>query len=138
MVEDPQVSEGFGASPIGDALDAARRLLAAADVEAARLRADAGQHAMRREQEAELLIAKARRVLEAAEARASVIVAAARSSAAAGPPVVDLRSDVDLTSVGLGPARRVGPGGNRFDSLLAAAIANAVDDAFPDRAQLTE
>jgi hypothetical protein len=140
MIEDPQVSEEIGRSPIGDALDAARRLLAAADVEAARLRADAEQQARRRELEAELLVAKARRLLEAAEARASVIVATARSSMAADLPDVDLRSDVDLTSVGLGPARRVGSGGNRFDSLLAAAIASAVGDAFPEHraAQLTD
>lgn len=129
MVEDSQITEGPGASPLGDALEASRRLLAAAQAEAARLCSEAQRNASRREMEAELLVAKARRLLEAAEARASVIVATARSSALAGPEVVDLRGDDDL------PPRspRTIPRATRFDSLLATAIANAVDDAFPDR-----
>lgn len=148
MVEDPQITEGLGASPLGDALEAGRRLLAAAEAEAARLRTEAQRHASRREMEAELLVAKARRLLEAAEARASVIVATARASALARADVVDLRGDADLAprwsprdvpraSRGdddLPPrSPRTVPRATRFDSLLATAIANAVDDAFPDR-----
>lgn len=133
MVEDPQVSERFRGSPIAGALEAARQLLALAEAEAATLRAEAEAHARRRTQEAELLVAKARRVLEAAEARAAVIVSTARSSVAA-EIVLDVRSEGDVLAVGPRPARRVAPGATRFDSLLATAITNAVHDAFPTTA----
>lgn len=133
MVEYPEFNEEFRGSPIADALDAARQLLALAEAEAATLRTEAEAHARRRSQEAELLVAKARRVLEAAEARAAVIVSTARSSVAA-EIVLDVRSEADVLAVGPRPARRATPRATRFDSLLATAIANAVDDAFPTTA----
>ena len=64
---------------VAGAMAAARLLLAAAEADATRLREDAVRYARQREQEAELLVAKARRVLSVAEERAAGIVVAART-----------------------------------------------------------
>jgi hypothetical protein len=48
---------------------AARELIVRAEEDAARIRAEADRYRRQREQEAELLVAKARRLLEVAEVR---------------------------------------------------------------------
>jgi hypothetical protein len=106
-----------------DPLAAATALLREAEVAAAAVRADADRYARRREHEADLVIAKARRVLGAAEAKASAIVTTARANA---HTVIDLDA-MAITSVG-GLSGAATP---RLDGMLATAIGNAVDDMFP-------
>jgi hypothetical protein len=115
-----------------EAYGAARELLEAAD-EAARLRrAEADRYAAQREREADLLIEKARRLLLAAEAKASVIIATAHALprlAVDDDLVIDLDSLAHVIAPGASVLR--GSASTRLDGLLAAAIAHAVDDAFP-------
>jgi hypothetical protein len=117
------------------AAGAVRELIDGAELDAGRTRADAARYARQRELEADLLVQKARRLLEAAEQMAAVIVATARTQVAA-PSEVEVDQVIDLDEVG----RIVAPdatvlGNNaspsRFDEMLASAIANAVTDAFP-------
>ncbi len=108
-----------------------------AEVEARGIRAEADRYARKREQEAELLLAKARRVLVAAEQKAAVIIATARSQVEDGS--IDLRDGEPADDIGrvIAPgASRLYLGGHpsRLDRMLAAAIAHAVDDTFPEEA----
>jgi hypothetical protein len=116
---------------LSETFAAARELLRAAEEDAARIRADADRYMRQREQEAELLVGKARRLLAMAEQRAVTIVAA--------------RDDdvIDLDAVEQPPAaaaadeqsprhlRPTAPSG--LDGILASAIAKAVDRSFSDR-----
>jgi hypothetical protein len=122
---------------VSDAIAAARDLLAAAEAEAASVRATADQYARQREQEAELLVAKARRLLSVAEEKAAGIVLAARSGSARDV-VIDLDAaaiTIPISELSGGEIRRIvaprraAPAG--FDDLLASAIASAVDRTFP-------
>ena len=131
-----RVEEPPGGAPTGvaSAMSAARELLAAAEVDAAGIRAEAHRYARQREQEAELLVAKVRRILSVAEEKAAGLLLAARSH---GPvldsdePVVSVPLD-DLTDDRLRrivAPRAASPMG--FDGRLASAIASAVDRTFP-------
>lgn len=127
---------GAGATiPADDATVAfavARDLLERAEADARRTLIEAERFAHQREQEAEQLLAKARRVLLAAEDKAAVILAVARAQAADGR--IDLTVwDDELGQVVAPGATRLARGGQtaRLDGMLAAAIAHAVDDAFP-------
>lgn len=120
-----------------DGFAGARELLERAQSDAQQARADAERYARLRQQEADLLVAKARRLLVAAEERAAVIIATARAQAADG--TIDLTLVGDDDEIG----RVVAPGASRLwrgehptrlDRMLAAAIAHAVDDAFPTEA----
>lgn len=117
-----------------DAVAGALALLRHAEEAAGRTRADADRYARQREHDADLLVAKARRLLVAAEEKAGVIVAVARSEAR---QVIDLDALAASSMAGLGQvvapgATTLSGGPTRLDSLLAAAIANAVDHAFHD------
>ncbi len=112
----------------------ARQLLEEAEAEVQRRHEHADHYARVRESEADLLIAKARRVLEAAEERAAVIVAVARAQR--GDVVIDLTDTDEFAQIGhffAGDAARLSRGGHRarLDGMLASAITHAVDDAFP-------
>lgn len=112
---------------VSEAYTAARELLRQAEDDAARIRADADRYRRQREQEAELLVGKARRVLALAEG----IAAAPR------PVVLDLDAPppVPLESRTLGGDPPIRPGSTRtrtgLDSILAAAVSNAIDRALP-------
>jgi hypothetical protein len=112
----------------------ARELLERAEADARRARADADRYVRLREQEAEMLVAKARRLLTAAEQKAAVIIATARVQVADGR--LDLTEPASEEEIGRvvapGAARlHVGHHATRLDRLLASAIAHAVDDTFP-------
>jgi hypothetical protein len=122
---------------------AARELLLGAEVEAARIRTDADRYARQRAQEAELLVAKARRLLGAAEEKAALILATARAGSPAAPPaepvavidltgtdpVVTVASDADSSRAGRGAPG--GPAPTELDRMLASAIAHAVEASLP-------
>lgn len=139
-----------GADPVvvTEAFTTARELLQGAEQEAAKIRYEAEQHARQREQEAELLVAKARRLLGAAEEKAVLIIAAARAqapTAAAGEAIVfEQLADLGAphphpSSMPAGratppPAETGAPPGaapSELDRILASAIASAVDAALP-------
>jgi hypothetical protein len=122
---------------VADAIAAARSLLETAEADAAAVRAAADHYARQREQEAELLVAKARRLLSVAEEKAAGIVTAARSGSARDV-VIDLDAaavTIPISELSGGEIRRIvaprraAPAG--FDDLLASAIASAVDRTFP-------
>ena len=76
-------------------------------------------------------MAKARRLLEAAEAKAAVIVATAQA-AAPGPALLDL-TDGALRRI-VAPDATVLPRGSlaaRIDEIVASAVAQAVEEARP-------
>jgi hypothetical protein len=108
-----------------------RELMERAAEEAEALRAEAARYARQREREADLLVGKARRVLAAAEARASVIIATAQFLPHLS---VDEVIDLDALAHVIAPGASVLQGAlpTRLDGLLASAIAHAVTDAFPD------
>jgi hypothetical protein len=117
---------------VSEAFGAARGLLDTAAADAAQRREDAERYARQREQEADLLVQKARRLLLAAEEKAAVIVATARQLALADDRVIDL----DALGGSRDPAAPDQDGiPSRLDELLASAISHAVSDAFaPDTA----
>jgi len=133
------VEGSSGADPVDvtSAFAAARDLLQGAELEAERTRSEADHYARQREQEAELLVAKARRLLVAAEERAAIIIATSRSQAAdpaamdAAPIVIaaGLEHPATTAESGAEGEDRALPG--QLDRMLAAAIARAVHDAFP-------
>lgn len=115
---------GTDTAVISDALTAARELLRSAEDDAARLRADVDRYVRQREQEAELIVAKARRLLAMAEARAASMDAGSASE------VVDLASPERTSSAPAAEAEpRPVPTG--IDGILASAIAKAFDQSFP-------
>jgi len=141
---------------VSDAYAAARELLLVAEDDAAQIRTDADRYLRRREQEAELLVAKARRVLTSAEDKAAAILARAREQAmvmlaaaesADAPAVAAAASEhvervtvIDLVaeevpeverSVPAWKAEGFNPDDTGLDRILASAISNAVQRAFP-------
>jgi hypothetical protein len=124
----------------GDAAEfgSERELVERAIAEARAAKADADRYVRQREQEADLLVAKARRVLVAAEQKAAVIISTARTQAADGTlDLTQLESaDDDIGRVIAPGASRlyVGNHPSRLDRMLASAISQAVDDTFADEA----
>ena len=112
----------------------ARELLERAEADARGARADADRYVRLREQEAEMLVAKARRVLTAAEQKAAVIIATARAQVADGTlDLTELGSDEEIGRVIAPGASRLylGDHPTRLDRMLASAIAHAVEESFP-------
>jgi hypothetical protein len=99
---------------VSETFAAARALLQQAEAEAARIRLDADRYLRQREQEAELIVAKARRVLTMAEERAITISTA--GPVAAPEPVVVL--DVDA------------PDRSGLDSIVASSVSRAIHRAL--------
>jgi len=106
-----------GASGVTEAYGAARDLLDRAAEDAARIRSDADRYHRQREQEAELLVAKARRLLTIAEQKAVVI-----GQTPHAPRVIEL-SAIDAPT--RESADRLLPTG--LDRMLKIAIARAFD-----------
>jgi hypothetical protein len=124
---------------VSEAFATARELLRRAEDDAARLRADADRYVRQREQEAELLVGKARRLLEVAEQTAAAI----ESGAVSGRPLAPrhLRVDpppaspaatvvLDLDAEAADSARQLR---SDLDRLLADAIGRAFDRSFGSR-----
>ena len=119
-----------GSLGVTEAYAAARDLLRRAEEDAARIRADADRYRRQREQEAELIVGKARRLLTMAELRAAapnpVVVDV-------DAPAVEIRDDDirpvvrDLDAVDRGSQRT--PSG--LDAILANAVSNAIHRALP-------
>jgi hypothetical protein len=121
---------------VSEAFATARELLRRAEDDAARLREEADRYVRQREQEAELLVGKARRLLAIAEQTAAAI----ESGAVAGPPPAPrhLRVDprpvspiapvvLDLDAEAADSALQLR---SDLDRLLADAIGRAFDRSF--------
>ena len=123
---DQETHSATDATVVTEAFATARELLQRAEEDAALIRADADRYRRQREQEAELLVGKARRLLLLAESKAAQITAAAPA-----PLVVD----VDAAAAEPGRADPVRAQGRRsrsqLDSILATAVSNAVHRALP-------
>lgn len=109
----------------------ARALIDEAEARAVEIVAAAERRARAREQDAELLVGRARRLLEVAEHKAALLVAEARR---AGPKVIDLTDAAPPLRVTAPPRVRSGSG---VEQLVAAAISQAVDEAFGPRRRAT-
>jgi hypothetical protein len=110
------------AAVVSQAYAAARDLLRQAEEDAARIRADADRYRRQREQEAELIVGKARRLLEMAEERATT----------PRPVAVDL--DAPLEPDPRAEELVAAPSGraeSALDAILATAVSNAVHRALP-------
>lgn len=116
-----QVAKGAepAASEVSDAYAAARELLRRAADDADGIRAEADLYSRRREQEVELLVAKARRLLEVAEEKA-----AAMAAGGPAPPALDLDALVAEED------ERAPAVPTALDQLLRSAIGRAVDKSF--------
>jgi hypothetical protein len=117
---------------VSEAYAAARALLERAEQDAARIRGEADRYRRQREQEAELLVAKARRLLAAAELRAaSISRAAATAPPAPNPGGGEAAMVVDLPAAeapeGDGQAHVIPTG---LDRMLQSAIERAVDGSY--------
>jgi hypothetical protein len=108
------------AAAVTEAYGAARELLDRAEEDAARSRSDADRYRRQREQEAELLVAKARRLLSVAEQKAVVIGQTPRA-----PRVIDLAAE---QAPDHGSADAIVPTG--LDSMLRSAITRAFDTSY--------
>src|SRR5688572_14190825 len=126
---------------LSETFAAARELLRTAEADAARIRADAERYVRQREQEAELLIGKARRLLAMAEQRAVAIVAERERDRSAGGGTggddavrtIDLDAAAEASPTADEPtaARHLrAPAPSGLDGILASAIARAVDRSF--------
>ena len=132
MAEATQGRTPVDAAAAREAYGIARELIDRATAEAEACRAEAARYARRREAEADLLLDKARRVLAAAEAKASVIIATAQFLPhLPGDTVIDLDALAHVIAPGASVLQ--GPS-SRLDGMLASAIAHAVTDAFPAEA----
>lgn len=133
MAEATQGRTPVDAAAAREAYGIARELIDRATAEAEACRAEAARYARRREAEADLLLDKARRVLAAAEAKASVIIATAQFLPhLPGDTVIDLDALAHVIAPGASVLH--GAPSSRLDGLLASAIAHAVTDAFPAEA----
>ena len=125
------------AALLSDAYATARELIRQAEEDAARIRVEADRYRRQREQEAELIVGKARRLLMMAEERAAaprplvVDVDAAAPVARAGDE--HAVSDVDAVAGAGAGAGAVAPerAESALDAILAAAVSNAVHRALP-------
>jgi hypothetical protein len=140
-VGEPTEGRGTASAVVTEAYAAARELLRRADEDAARIRADADRYVQRRQQEAELVVGKARRVLAIAEERAAAIEAgtlpgrlpASPAPVDLPPAAVDLPdAAIDLTEAATAPPVRRAPRlSTELDSILAGAVSRAIDRALP-------
>jgi len=138
MVQHVGDDRGTQGGEVSEAFAVARQLLQQAEADAARLRTDADRYARQREQEAELLVAKARRLLEVAEGRAASVSAAARApqpaprhllvEAQAVAPTIDLDPLASPPDPAEPQPTRIR---SDLDRMLADAIAKAFDGSFP-------
>jgi hypothetical protein len=110
------------AAALTEAYGSARELLRQAEDDAARIRADADRYRRQREQEAELIVAKARRLLTLAEGRAAAPRPVVDVDAPLAPATV---ADLDET------LRPAAPPASALDAILANAVSNAVSRALP-------
>ena len=124
------VSGGSNAemADVTEAYGAARELLDRAEEDAARIRHDADRYRQQREQEAELLVAKARRLLAVAEQKAVVI-----GQTPAEAQVIDLDDPPDPARAGRGSSAvstedAGSPTG--LDRMLKTAISRAFEGSF--------
>jgi hypothetical protein len=120
---------------VSEAYTTARQLLRQAEDDATRIRADADRYMRQREQEAELLVGKARRLLALAEEKAAAPRPVMLDVDA--PPLVH-RWDLEVPAVAFalddaGAPIRAGSLRTRsdLDSILAAAVSNAIHRALP-------
>ncbi len=118
-------ANGQGTARVGEAYAAARELLRRAEEDAARIRADAERYVQQRHLEAELVVAKARRLLAVAEERA-----AAMTAPAPVPSAIDLTRPAEVP-VADEPVAQVRGGRNGLDSILATAVNRAIARALP-------
>ncbi len=126
---------------VGEAYASARELLRQAEDDAARIRADADRYLRQRQMEADLVVAKARRLLAIAEERAAAIVGGAPPPPVAAPAIEaawdvdpDPPAAIDLTAAPASrpPARSAGRRAHsELDSILASAVNRAIDRALP-------
>ena len=117
---------------VSEAYVAARDLVARAEQDAARIRADADRYLRQREQEAELLVGKARRLLELAEQVADAPRRDLVDLEAVPVAPIDLDSSVVVRRVnGSAIPASLPDARSQLDVLLATAIANAVHRALP-------
>jgi hypothetical protein len=130
MVDAVTGDEPAEATGLSGAFGAARELLDGAALDAGRTRDDAARYARQREQEADLLVQKARRLLVAAEQKAAVIVATARTQVTEVDDVIDL-DEMGHVIAPEGAVLRHHSAPSRLDDMLASAISHAVTDAFP-------
>ena len=109
-----------GFAGVSEAYGAARELLRRAEEDAARIRSDADRYRRQREQEAELIVAKARRLLTMAE----------QVAAAPKPIVVDVDAPAPEVRDDVRVVRDLDAGSQRTPSGLDAILANAVSNAI--------
>jgi hypothetical protein len=121
------IGHGTDTAVVSDAFVAARELLRGAEEEAARLRADVDRYVRQREQEAELLVGKARRLLAMAEERAASIEAGEASRPTPVDPTTESDRSPDLGT----PDEPARPEPTGLDAVLASAIAKALDGSLP-------
>ena len=124
------VSGGSNAemADVTEAYGAARELLDRAEEDAARIRHDADRYRQQREQEAELLVAKARRLLAVAEQKAVVI-----GQTPAEAQVIDLDGPPDPTRGGPVASARGAEDADAptgLDRMLQSAISRAFEGSF--------
>ena len=125
------MGQGTDSAVISDAFVAARELLRRAEEDAAGIRADVDRYVRQREQEAELIVAKARRLLTMAEDRAASMDAGAGAAVPAAVPVA-VSVAVDLVDAERAAATADRSQPTAIDGMLAAAIAKAFDKSFPE------
>jgi len=131
MADGTETQATADAAAMRHAYGIGRELMEVAAEEADGLLAEAARYARQREREADLLVDKARRVLAAAEAKASVIIATAQFLPhLSGDEVIDLDALAHVIAPGASVLQGALP--SRLDGLLASAIAHAVTDAFPE------
>jgi hypothetical protein len=131
---------------VSEAYSTARELLRQAEADAARIRADADRYKRSREQEAELLVAKARRLLTMAEERAAAIRRGVVDLEVPATAISRRGVALDAPAPAPGSEPRVGDGAPRpgvapassaprvqtaLDAILANAVSNAVHRALP-------
>ena len=121
-MEDRQGSD-LDSAVVSEAYAAARELLRHAEEDAARIRADADRYRRQREQEAELIVGKARRLLTMAEDRAANPRPVVIDVDAAVPPSREVEEPVVPA---VSPRAESG-----LDAILATAVSNAIHRALP-------
>jgi hypothetical protein len=113
---------------VSEAYAAARELLRQAEDDATRMRAGADRYRRQREQEAELIVAKARRLLTMAEERVAKPRPVVDDVAPASEPL-DL--DAPVPPARDEPAVIPDRTPSGLDAILATAVSNAIHRALP-------
>ena len=125
MAEQAEAGTSADAAVVSDAFLAARQLLEGAEREAEQRRAEVDRYVRQREQEAEMLVAKARRLLTMAEERAASLAAGNAPDLVAPAPSPG-EADADVPAAADRPAEATG-----LDGILNSAITRALNQAFP-------